>query len=103
MRVPGPAHPDTLTSRMGTTRSQVAAGDLEAATALFSAAVQDAESLPPRTRTGPPSLSAAIGLTLLEGLLPCPLAPLSPRDQTNRGKQHVEPIHLSDERSRHRP
>jgi hypothetical protein len=41
----------------------------EAATALLSAAMQDAESLPPGTRTGPPSSSApeAIGMTLLEG------------------------------------
>jgi hypothetical protein len=67
MRVLGPAHPDTLTSRMGTARSLAAAGDLEAATALLGAAMQDAESLPPRHRTGPPSSSAAIVMTLLEG------------------------------------
>jgi hypothetical protein len=55
---------------MGLARAQAAAGDLEAATALLSAAVQDAEQvLPPRH----PHLTAlvecaeAIGMTRREG------------------------------------
>jgi hypothetical protein len=69
-RTLGAAHPDTLTSRMGLARAQAAAGDLEAATALLSAAVHDAEqALPPRH----PHLTAlvecaeAIGMTRREG------------------------------------
>jgi hypothetical protein len=55
---------------MGLARAQAAAGDMEAATALLTAAVQDAEqALPPRH----PHLSAlvecaeAIGMTRREG------------------------------------
>jgi thioredoxin-like negative regulator of GroEL len=69
MRVLGAAHPDALTSRMGMARSQAAAGDLDAAAALLSAAMQDAESLPPRHphRTALAECAEAIGMTLLEG------------------------------------
>jgi tetratricopeptide (TPR) repeat protein len=67
MRELGPAHPDTLTSRMGLARSQAAAGDLESAAALLSAAIHDAESLPPGHphRTALVECAEAIGMTIL--------------------------------------
>jgi hypothetical protein len=55
---------------MGMARARAAAGDLEAATTLLSAAMQDAEqSLPARHphRTALVECAEAIGMTTLEG------------------------------------
>jgi hypothetical protein len=42
-RVLGPAHPDTLTSRMGLALAEAAAGDMTAALTVLTAVINDAE------------------------------------------------------------
>ena len=55
IRVLGPAHPHTLTSRRGLALARIAAGSAGAAANVLSAALVDAEEVP-----GPPTLATVV-------------------------------------------
>jgi len=104
IRVLGPAHPHTLTSRCGLALARIAAGSAGAAANVLSAALVDAEEVP-----GPPTLAtvvlrANLGRCLLQLERPGSAQPLLARALADctalLGANHPDSVTLRGELAR---